>query len=104
MFAWVDDIGILYRLNKARLEVWDETVPFMQQPSAFVERHRELETKLRRMQARCGAHLQEPALHLAKHKVLSSLHNHWDGLTVFVGHPEVAMDNNTAELVYATQW
>ena len=99
MFAWVDDIGVLYRLNKARLEVWDETVPFTQQPSAFVERHRELETKLRQMQARCEAHLQEPALHLAKHKVLSSLHNHWDGLTVFVGHPEVAMDNNTAERI-----
>ncbi len=97
MFAWVDDIGTLYRLNQARLAVWDETVPFTQQPSAFVECHRELETQLSQMQARCEAHLQEPELHLAKHKVLSSLHNHWDGLTVFVGRPEVAMDNNTAE-------
>jgi len=102
MFAWVDDIGALYRLNQARLEVWDETVPFTQQPSAFVERHRELETKLSQMQARCEAHLQEPELHLAKHKVLSSLHNHWDGLTVFVGRPEVAMDNNTAERILRT--
>ena len=99
MFAWVDDIGVLYRLNKARLEVWDETVPVTQQPSAFVERHRELETPLSQMQARCEAHRQEPALHRAKHKVLSSLHNHWDGLTVFVGRPEVAMDNNTAERI-----
>jgi transposase len=99
MFAWVDDIGTLYRLNQARLEVWDETVPFTQQPAAFVERHRELETQLSQMQARCEAHLQEPELHLAKHKVLSSLHNHWDGLTVFVGRPEVAMDNNTAERI-----
>ncbi len=24
-------------------------------------------------------------------------HTHWEGLTVFVGHPEVAMDNNMAE-------
>jgi len=99
MFAWVDNIGALYRLNQARLEVWDETVPFTQQPVAFVERHRELETQLSQMQARCEAHLQEPELHLAKHKVLSSLHNHWDGLTVFVGRPEVAMDNNTAERI-----
>jgi transposase len=51
------------------------------------------------MHARCEAHLQAPELHLAKHKVLSSLHNHWDGLTVFVGRPEVAMDNNTAERI-----
>src|SRR5256886_17247279 len=49
------------------------------------------------MQARCEAHLQEPDLHVAKQTVLSSLHNHWDGLTVFAGCPEVAMDNNTAE-------
>jgi Transposase IS66 family len=32
-----------------------------------------------------------------KQKVLRSLHNHWDGLTVFVERPEVAMDNHTAE-------
>ena len=38
-------------------------------------------------------------MHLAKQKVLSSLHNHWDGLTVFVERPEVAMDNNTAERI-----
>ena len=49
------------------------------------------------MQGRYESHLQEPALHLAKQKVLNSLHHHWDGLTVFVTRPEVAMDNNTAE-------
>jgi Transposase IS66 family len=64
---------------------------------AFVECHGDLKTKLSQMHARCEAHLQESALDLAKDKVLSSLHNHWDGLTVFVGRPEVAMDNNTAE-------
>src|SRR5713226_8880348 len=97
MFTWVDDIRELYRLNAARLEVWDETLPPPQQPPAFVECHRDLESKLSQMQARCEAHLQEPDLHLVKHKVLSSLYNHWAGLTVFVKRPEVAMDNNTAE-------
>lgn len=99
MFAWVDDIRALYRLNAARLEVWDETVRLEQQPAAFVERHRDLEAHLSQMQARCAAHLQEPDLHLVKHKVLSSLHTHWDGLTVFVGRPEVALDNNSAERI-----
>jgi transposase len=97
MFIWVDDIRELYRLNAARLEAWDETLPLALQPLDFTERHQALETKLSKMQACCEAHLQEPTLHLAQHKVLSSLHNHWAGLTVFVGHPEVAMDNNTAE-------
>jgi len=99
MFTWVDDIRALYRLNAARLEAWDETLRLEQQPAAFVERHRDLETQLSQMQARCEAHLQEPDLHLVKQKVLSSLHTHWDGLTVFVGRPEVAMDNNSAERI-----
>ena len=97
MFTWVDDIRELYRLNTARLEAWDETLPIDRQPLAFAERQQALATKLSQMQACCEAHLQEPTLHLAQHKVLSSLHNHWAGLTVFVGRPEVAMDNNTAE-------
>jgi transposase len=99
MFVWVEDIRELYRLNASRLEAWDETLRLEQQPAAFVERHRDLEIQLSQMQARCEAHLQEPDLHLVKHKVLSSLHNHWDGLTVFVGRPEVAMDNNSAERI-----
>ena len=97
MWSWVDDIGTLYSLNGARLKAWDDTLPLAQQPAAFVERHDELKSHLDQMQARCEAHLQEPDLHRAKRKVLSSLQNHWDGLTVFVERPEVAMDNNTAE-------
>jgi transposase len=97
MFTWVEDIRELYRLNQARLEPWDETVPLDQQPLAFTACHLALATKLSQMQACYEAHLQEPDLHLAKAKVLSSLHNHWAGLTVFLGRPEVAMDNNTAE-------
>src|SRR5712692_32735 len=99
MWDWVEAIRALYRLNAARLEVWDETVPFAHQSPAFVERQADLETQLSQMQAHCEAHLQEPDLHLVKKKVLSSLHNHWDGLTVFVERPEVAMDNNTAERI-----
>ncbi|MEE8290999.1 MAG: transposase, partial [Candidatus Tectomicrobia bacterium] len=83
MFTWVDDIRELYRLNKARLEEWDAQVPLDHQSPAFAERHRDLETKLRQMHERCEAHLHEPDLHRAQQKVLSSLHNHWDGLTVF---------------------
>jgi transposase len=36
-------------------------------------------------------------LHMAQRQVLASLQDHWQGLTVFVTHPEVPMDNNTAE-------
>src|SRR5712692_3639010 len=77
MFVWIEAIRELYRLNAARLEVWDETLPLALQPSAFAERHHDLETKLSQMRACYQAHLQEPSLHLAKQKVLSSLHTHW---------------------------
>jgi transposase len=97
MFTWVDALRELYRLNTARLEVGEETLPLSQQPGAFVERHRALEKQLSQMQARGEAHLQEPDLHLAQVKVLSSLQNHWEGLTVFGERPAVAMDNNAAE-------
>ncbi len=32
-----------------------------------------------------------------RRKVLKSLKNHWGGLTLFVDHPEIPMDNNQAE-------
>src|SRR5882672_7141820 len=99
MGTWVEAIRALYRLNAARLEQWDEQLPLVQQAAAFAQGQRDLETKLSQMQERCEAHLQEPDLPLAKQKVLSSLHNHWDGLTVFVERPEVAMDNNAAERI-----
>jgi hypothetical protein len=38
-----------------------------------------------------------PELPPARSKVLKSLKTHWEGLTVFVDHAEVPMDNNTAE-------
>ena len=99
MGTWVDDIRALYHLNAARVQEWDAGLSLEQQSSAFDANQCNLVTKLSQMQARCEAHLQEPELHLAQQKVLSSLHNHWDGLTVFVARPEVAMDNNTAERI-----
>ena len=41
--------------------------------------------------------LREADVHPTRQKVLESLGDHWTGLTVFVEHPEVPMDNNTAE-------
>ena len=90
MFTWVDDIRELYRLNRARLEQWDKQLQLDQQSPAFTERHEALKTKLCEMKERFKRHLQQSNLHLAQRKVLSSLQNHWDGLTVFVNRPEVA--------------
>lgn len=41
--------------------------------------------------------LQPGQLHEAQRSVLISLQNHWHGLIIFLTHPEVSMDNNSAE-------
>src|SRR5215831_6925982 len=97
MWQWIEDIRTLYRLNTARLIVWDATVPLDDQAPAFVARQHDLTTHLGEMQDRCEMYRQERHLHEAKRQILESLHHHWDGLTVFVGRPEVALDNNAAE-------
>jgi len=87
---WVDDIGNLYHLNTLRLKVLD-------QPEAFAERDRDLRDALEQMAQKRDSQLKEKGIGSACKKVLESLKNHWKGLTVFVDHPEVPMDNNKAE-------
>jgi transposase len=88
--AWVARIGELYRLNDERRAVVD-------QPALF----READARLRQAVTAFGrqgeAELAEASVHPARRKVLESLGEHWTGLTVFVEHLEVPMDNNTAE-------
>lgn len=102
MWKWIEDIRTLYRLNTARLAVWDATVPLADQALAFVARQHDLTTHLREMQDRCAMYRQERHLHEAKRPILESLHNHWAGLTVFLTRPEVALDNNRAERALRT--
>jgi len=102
MWKWIEDIRTLYRLNTARLAVWEATVPFDHQAPAFVARHHDLTTHLGEMQDRCEMYRRERYLHQAKRPILESLHNHWSGLTVFLTHPEVALDNNSAERALRT--
>jgi transposase len=102
MWQWMTDIRTLYRLNTARLAVWDATVPLDAQAPAFVARQHDLTTHLREMQDRCEMYGHERHLHEAKRPILESLHNHWGGLTVFLRHPDVALDNNSAERALRT--
>ena len=96
-FDWVERIGALYHINNQRIEVWDATKPLDAQDPVFLRHHAELGEQLDRMQAHYEQELKEPELHSIKEKVLTSLENHWPGLTVFVDHPAVPMDNNKAE-------
>jgi len=90
--GWVERIGQLYQANDARLEVQD-------QPEAFAQKDARLRQHVLEMAGQAEEELADPQIHPARQKVLLSLQEHWDGLTVFVDHPEVPMDNNTAERV-----
>jgi transposase len=87
---WVDDIGNLYHLNKLRLHALD-------QPEDFVKRDHDLRDAVEQMAQKRDSQLEDKGIGSACKKVLESLKNHWKGLTVFVDHPEVPMDNNKAE-------
>jgi transposase len=87
---WVERIGALYDSNDRRLEA-------PRQSPLFAERDQEVRRGVVAMAQQRDDELAQPELHPARRRVLESLHHHWSGLTVFVEHPEVPMDNNTAE-------
>ena len=97
MHTWVEAIGELYYLNAERLAVWNQELPLTEQSEAFLSRHRLLADGLTAMATKREGALADPDLHSAQKKVLSSLKNHWSGLTVFLDHPQTPMDNNKAE-------
>lgn len=97
MHSWVEAISQLYKINIARLEFWDECSPLTEQPRAFVKQQKALLQALSQMVERRDKYLKDEKLAMPKRKVLESLKNHWSGLTIFVDHPQVPMDNNTAE-------
>ena len=88
--GWVESIGELYRLNRQRLRVIGDG-------QAFAAADDELRAALERMAVWRAAELASTELVGIGRKTLQSMANHWAGLVVFLEHPEVPMDNNTAE-------
>ena len=90
--SWVQRIGLLYQHNEARLEVRDK-------PREFASKDALLRQHVEQMVQQRQQELADPGIHPARQKVLTSLQEHWEGLTVFVEHPAVPLDNNKAERV-----
>jgi transposase len=102
MFGWVREIGKLYHLNQQRLDAWDKSQPLDKQSAPFNKTHQSLiqavthlEQKVKSTKIREAPIKSEPKTR--RFKVIDSLSNHWEGLTVFVENPQVPMDNNPAE-------
>jgi transposase len=89
--AWLARIAALYRWNAARLAVWRH------EPRAFAAADGQLRAAVAALAQACADEQAQATLPAACRKVLESMSAHWAGLTVFVEHPEVPMDNNAAE-------
>jgi transposase len=88
--GWLGRIGELYKRNDERLQEKSTS-------RAFKKKDKRLRQAVDEMHKSMEAQLQEQNLHPAKRKVLQSMQEHWEGLTLFVDNPQVPMDNNASE-------
>jgi transposase len=83
---WLQRIRELYRLNRERLA-------HPQEPA----RQESLRQTVAAMRQQLDAELADAALRLPARKALTSLQEHWSGLTLFVEDPHIPLDNNLSE-------
>ena len=84
--AWLQRIRALYRWNRQRLR-----------HPADAAADAALRQAVAALQQQCLTELADPALRAPCRKVLTSLQEHWSGLTLFVADPRIPMDNNLSE-------
>lgn len=89
-WSWLTAIGQLYDHNDHRLACAPDS-------PAYTAADETLRQHVAYMRQRCDSELTLPQVHPQQRKVLTSLREHWSGLTVFVDHPAVPLDNNWAE-------
>jgi len=85
---WLKRIRELYRLHRARLA--QPTNPARQEA---------LRQAVAAMRQQLDTELADPGLRTPARKVLTSLQEHWSGLTLFVDDPRIPMDNNRSERI-----
>jgi transposase len=107
--GWIERIGELYHLHEARidrgrdLEAPALPAPFVrlaaarQSTTEYAQAQQALVQKVEAMARSRDEELASPELPAPRRKILASLREHWKGLTLFVDHPEIPMDNNGAE-------
>lgn len=86
---WLQLIRALYHHNRLRLAA--------RTADAAGTAEAELRRVATTMQARAAAERAEPGLATPRRRVLTSLQEHWEGLTRFLDDPRIPMDNNASE-------
>lgn len=87
---WVEKINHLYHINNQRVQYEANT-------KEFRGHHNALKVAILKMKKALDVSIKDKDLLPSAKKLLVSLNKHWPGLTVFIEHPEIPMDNNTAE-------
>lgn len=93
--AWVERIGTLYHLTAQRLRRDPGT-------EAFRRADRALRDHVDGIARTRDTERADTTLLRAARDALDSLARHWDGLTLFLDHPWVPLDNNEAERLLRT--
>jgi len=89
---WVERINGLFARNGQRRQA-----RFQGQAGPLAALEAEVRRQVQEMKETLERELAEGQLAGEPQKLLQSLRRHWAGLTVFVEHPQVPMDNNAAE-------
>ncbi|SIO63175.1 transposase [Singulisphaera sp. GP187] len=88
--GWLHRIRELYRHDRSRRNSPADD-------PAFTVADRELRRTVAAMQTQTDAELSDPKLPTPCRKVLTSLQEHWEGLTRFLDDPRIPLDNNASE-------
>jgi transposase len=88
--AWVERINGLFHTHAQRTEALSD-------PQAFYGHHQALRQQMVALARLRDAELADEGLHAVAHKALESMASHWEGLSIFVEHSAIPMDNNRAE-------
>ena len=98
--TWVDEwkerIAVLYRLHGARQELSPGAQGYLE---ADEELHRFVKEEV---EVNWRVQLTDKTIPLAGRDVLKTVERHWEGLTLFLDHPELPLDNNAAERLLRT--
>jgi transposase len=84
--AWLQRIRELYRCNRQRLR-----------HPGDADADAALRQAVAALEQQCLSELAQPPLRAPCRQVLTSLQEHWSGLTLFVEDPRIPLDNNLSE-------
>ncbi|MDP6736688.1 MAG: IS66 family transposase [Nitrospinaceae bacterium] len=87
---WEERINALFHLNKVRVQYAPGSSALCREDARLREAAAEMKEILREER-------KKKRLHHSQMSVLKSLATHWEGLMIFVDHPEIPMDNNGSE-------